>query len=145
MNETLDQLVFLSPQSVLRMLTYQSTAEEPSTGLRLLTITTTSATETQACTVTIAVSLFNDHLPEVDLSGPASSGVNHFTSLNYSIFTQNRVPAAANDASITDGDVGATVESMEVSLVSGEDQDRLVFSDDVCPENDQTVCHLRYK
>lgn len=81
----------------------------------------------------------------MDLSGPASPGVDHFTSLNYSIFTQNRVSVAADDASITDGDVGAAVESMEVSLVSGHDQDRLVFSDEVCPENDQTVCHLRYK
>lgn len=145
-SEPLGQLrLFLSPQSLLRTLTYQSTAAEPSAGLRSLTITTTSASETQDCTVTIAVLLVNDHLPEIDLSGPASPGVDHFTSLNYSIFTQNRVSIAAGDASISDEDLGAIVVGMEVALVSGHDQDRLVLSDEVCLENNQTICHLRYK
>lgn len=143
--ESLQNHFLPSLQTLLRTLTYHSTIEEPSPNPRSLVITTTSATDTQGCAVTITISLQNDHHPEIDLNGPNVPTINYSTSLDYSIFTLNRAAVAADDASISDGDGGAVVWSVELVLVSGRVQNRLVLSETPCPDNNETVCHLRYK
>ena len=52
---------------------------------------------------------------------------------------------ASDDVIISDGDVGAVVESVEVELVMGRDGDRLIFVGDICPDSYDTTCHLRYQ
>ena len=137
--------LFYTLQRLLRTLTYHNNAEEPSSSPRSLIITVTSVTETRSCGVSIAVLLRNDNRPEIDLSGPSSPSINYSTSLNYSIFTANRAVVSADNVSISDGDRGAVVLAVEVRLVSGHRQDRLVLSEEVCPDNQETLCHLRYK
>jgi Notch-like protein len=132
-------------QRLLRTLTYRNTDEEPFPGPRSLIITTTSVTETQACSISITVLLRNDNRPGIDLSGPSSPSINYSTSLNYSIFTANRAVVSADDVSISDEDRGGVIVAVEVTLVSGHEQDRLVLSEEVCPANQETICHLRYK
>ena len=52
---------------------------------------------------------------------------------------------SADDVSISDEDRGGVIVAVEVTLVSGHEQDRLVLSEEVCPANQETICHLRYK
>ena len=133
-----------SVQEILRTLKYISSAAEPSLSLRLLSISLTSLTETQTCSISINIAAVNDHYPVVDLSGPLSSSVNFSISLNYTIFSSNIAAVASSAVVISDGDSGAVVESVMVELVSGREGDRLQLSESICSDSDQSTCHLRH-
>ena len=95
--------------------------------------------------MTIITAPLNDHTPEIDLNGAALPTLNYSTSVNFSIFSVQGVGVASGDVIISDGDVGAMVESVRVELVEGREGDRLVLDETVCPDTPETTCHLRYK
>ena len=52
---------------------------------------------------------------------------------------------STDNVTITDGDRDGVVMGVEVRLVSGHKQDRLLLSEELCPDNQENICHLRYK
>ena len=125
-------------------MTYHSTADEPSLVPRSLTVSVTSVSEMQACSIGINISPLNDHSPVIYLSGPVSLSINYSTSIDYSIFTVNRATVASDGVTISDGDVGAVVRSVQVELVMGGEGDRLVLNEELCMDSSESTCHLRY-
>lgn len=132
------------PQALLRTLTYHTSADEPPSSPRTLTITTTSLTDQASCSVMITISLVNDHPSVIDLNGPSSPSINHSVSLSYSFFHPTRASVVAEDVTISDPDEDGVVSSLLVELRPGRPQDRLVLSDTLCPDNQESVCHLRF-
>ena len=45
---------------------------------------------------------------------------------------------------ISDGDVGDVVRSVQVELVMGGEGDRLVLNEELCMDSSESTCHLRY-
>lgn len=84
----------------------------------------------------------NDNAPVVDLSGPLNPSINHTVLLNYTFLSG---PASewisARDASITDADQDARIESLTVELLPGQPGDGIFVMG--CPLDDSTVCWLR--
>lgn len=129
-------------QELLRTLTFVNQAVEPSLIPRRIMVSISSPESTQSCPILVSISPVNDNSPVVDLNGPLNPSINHTVLLNYTFLSG---PASewisARDASITDADQDARIESLTVELLPGRPGDGIFVMG--CPLDDSTVCWLR--
>lgn len=131
-------------QEVLRNLTFINRASEPATVQRLITITVTTPNNSQSCSILVSITLINDNVPVVDLSGPDQPSVNHTITLNYNFISQASEWIAARDASISDLDADSRIETLEVNLTVGFPNDGIYLSQSSgCPIDNSSTCHIR--
>lgn len=109
--------------------------------MRSIVISVSDADSMQNCTIHIPITLINDNIPIVDLSGPAQASINHSVSLNYTYFEPLGISIAATDASIADADEDSRIIMLNVTLEPYRSEDRLQFN--LCPNSDGPTCHLR--
>lgn len=101
--------------------------------------------DSMSCQILVSLVLVNDNPPMVDLSGSLQPTINYTTSLNYNFMTQGTVPIASQEATITDLDQDARIESLQVNLVLGSQNDGIYLSETSgCPIDNSSTCHLRY-
>jgi len=129
---------------VLQTLAFQNSADEPTTGQRVITITAVGEDEVpQVCSILVSVFPVNDNPPVVDLSGEEAASVNYTRTLGYNFTFQGSVAVAANTASITDRD-GSLLRSLDVVLVPGYPNDGIFLAEEVgCPLDNTSMCYLR--
>ena len=82
----------------------------------------------------------------MDLNGPSTASTDYSISTNFNSFQPQLIPVASSNVTVVDVDEGAVLVSVRVDLSVGSALvgGRLVMGGGLCPDNHETVCHLRY-
>ena len=132
-------------QELLRTLTYVNRASEPSLSQRTITVFIRSPNDTQSCNVLVSIEPVNDNLPVVDLSGPSIPSINHTVEVNYTFVNgPSSEWISSRDATISDQDQNALIESLTAELVPRQPGDRIFLSDTLgCSHGETSICLLK--
>ena len=123
------------------MVLFLNSADEPDPQDRSVVFQVTGDGNVLAmCSVLIPIQLINNHPPIVDLNG-AAMGTNYSLTVPFNPLASS-ISVAALDATISDGDGGSKVVTLDLVLSAGQPGDRLTSN--LCtPSSYNSSCYLK--